>query len=104
MATHTKIRTRKTGDRTEVMVLIKHPMEAGAGRDPATGEPISAQYIETMIFELNGTIVAEARLGPGVAANPLTSIGITGARAGDTVTVRWTDNLGEGEAARATIG
>lgn len=104
MAKHTKIRTRTMGNHTEVMVLVKHPMDAGGGQDAATGEPISAHHIESMVFELNGAVVAEAHLGPGVAANPLTSIGIKGAQAGDTVTVRWTDNLGESEEAQATIG
>lgn len=104
MAKRTKIRTRMTGGHTEVMVLVKHPMDTGAARDAATGRPISAHYIENMVFRLNGRVIAEASLGPGVAANPLTSIGINGAQAGDTVTVRWTDNLGESEEARATIG
>ncbi len=103
MMNPTKIKIRKNGDQARVLVLVRHPMETGRRKDESTRQRIPAHYIETMTFELNGKVVAEASLGPGVAANPMTVIAIDHAEAGDQVDVRWKDNKGQRGGARATI-
>jgi len=103
MASQTKMKTRHVGSRTEVLVLVRHPMETGRHRDEKTQELIPPHYIETMVFRLNGEVVAEAYLGPGVAPNPLTTVGLRAAHPGDRVTVSWTDNTGDSDRAETTI-
>ena len=102
MATKMKIKTGKTGGH-DVLVLAKHPMETGNRKDKKTGELIPAHYITTMVFSHNGTEVAQANLGPGISANPLIGINVTGAASGDKISVMWTDNKGASESAEASV-
>ncbi len=97
----TKLRIRKSGTRTEVMVLVEHPMQTGSRWDDETRQ--AADYIEKMIFELNGVMVAEARMGPGVAEDPLTCISLKKAKSGDKVAVSWIDTRGDAGSAEAII-
>jgi sulfur-oxidizing protein SoxZ len=103
MPKQTKLRIRKNGTRTEVIVLVKHPMETGSRQDDETRRPVPADYIEKMTFELNDVVVAEAWMGPGVAEDPLTSITLKKARSGDKVMVSWIDTRGEGGSAEAIV-
>ena len=104
MAKLTKLRVREEGGRTKILVLVKHPMETGSRPDEETRTPLPAHYIEQMRYEINGRLVAEARLGPGVASNPLTGIAISNAQSGDRVTVHWIDNRGESDSAETLVG
>ncbi|MEN8133311.1 MAG: thiosulfate oxidation carrier complex protein SoxZ [Pseudomonadota bacterium] len=103
MAKLTKLKIRKSGTRTEVMVLVKHPMETGRQQSDETNQSVPADYIDKMTFELNGAVVAEALLGPGVAADPLTGIALKKAKSGDKVTVSWIDSQGESGSAETII-
>jgi len=100
----TKIRARRDGALTEILALVNHPMETGWREDKVNHSPVPAHYIEQMTFELNGSLVALARLGPGIAANPLTGIALHDARPGDEVVVSWVDNTGEGDTVRTKLG
>ncbi len=95
MAKLTKLRIRQSGARTELIVLVRHPMETGQQRGDEAQWSVPADYIDKMIFELNGAVVAEARLGPGISSDPLTGIALKKAKVGDRVTVSWVDNRGE---------
>ena len=103
MPKQTKLRIRQNGTRTEVIVLVKHPMETGSRQDDETRRSVSADYIEKMTFELNGVVVAEARMGPGVAEDPLTSITLKKAKSGDRVMVSWIDTRDESGSAEAIV-
>jgi len=103
MEKQTKLRIRKHGTRIEVMVLVKHPMRTGTHQDNETRQPVPADYIEKMTFALNNVVVAEARMGPGVAEDPLTGITLQQARPGDRVTVNWIDSRSESGSAAATV-
>lgn len=103
MAKQTRLRIKTKGTRAEVLVLVKHPMEKGLQQDSEASQRIPADYIERMIFELNGAVVAEARLGPDVAPDPLTGIMLNDAKPGDRITVKWTDNRGESGIAEKSI-
>jgi sulfur-oxidizing protein SoxZ len=102
MATKMKIKAAKGGGH-EVLVLAQHAMETGLRKDSKSGEMIPAHYIQKMVFQLNGTTVAEANLGPGVSKNPLIGISLTSAKSGDKVSVSWTDNKGESDSAESTV-
>ncbi len=103
MSNLTKMKTRRQGNGTEVLVLINHPMETGYRVDKDTGRRVAAHYIETIRFELNGNLAAEANLGPGVSRNPLTGILLKSTRSGDRVSVSWADNRGGHGGATAMI-
>ena len=99
----TKIKIKPAADGHDVLSLVKHPMETGLRKDRKTGEKIPAHYIEIMTFQLNGETVAEAILGQGVSKDPLIGINIKGAKAGDTVSVSWNDNMGETGGAETVV-
>jgi sulfur-oxidizing protein SoxZ len=103
MTIQTKMKIRRSGDKAQILVLVNHPMETGQHLNKQTNSPITAQYIETMTFKLNGTPIAEASLGPGIAANPMTGIVLNHAKPGDVVTVVWTDNKDKSGFAEETI-
>ncbi|GJL82304.1 MAG: thiosulfate oxidation carrier complex protein SoxZ [marine bacterium B5-7] len=102
MATKMKIKTGSTGG-YDVLVLAKHPMETGNRKDEKTGELVPAHFIQTMVFSVNGAEVAQANLSQGVSANPLVGINIQTAKAGDTVSVNWTDNKGESDSVEGKV-
>lgn len=89
-----KIRATVRGDEGEVRVLMPHPMESGQRRD-AAGQLIPAHYITSLIISLNGKPVIEGALGTAVSVNPLFAFQLTGVKAGDRLSVAWTDNKGQ---------
>jgi sulfur-oxidizing protein SoxZ len=88
-----KIRATLTGDKVEVKVLMAHEMETGYRKDDA-GKVIPAHFIDQVSATCNGKTVLSAQWGPSVAKNPFLAFRFSGANKGDTVTVKWTDNLG----------
>lgn len=99
----TKMKIKSVGDKHQVLVLVNHPMETGQRKDKKTGKAIPAHYIETLTFEHNGKVIAEASLGPGVSKNPLIGVELKDAKSGDKVKVTWTDNNGESGGSETTV-
>lgn len=104
MARSMKLRSRahESGG-TEVLVLINHPMETGQRTDKKTKEKIPAHFIQKVVVEHQGKVVATSALGVGVSEDPLLSFMLTGAKSGDKVKISWTDNRGESGSAETTI-
>lgn len=103
MARKFKIRTRETGDITQVLVLIGHPMETGMRVDKTTKQKVPAHFIQKMTVAHNGKTVAEADLGIAVSADPLLAFGLHGVKKGDKVKVSWSDNKGESDTKEIAI-
>lgn len=91
----TRLRTRKRNGEVEVLVLINHPMETGRRIDRRTKEKIPPHFIQKVIVEHNGRVVASASLGVGVSVNPLLGFHLKGGKNGDPLKISWSDNLGE---------
>jgi len=87
-----KIRAKLRGGNIDVRVLMRHPMETGSRKNPATGEPIPRHFIQQVVCEHNGAPVMTLDWGWGVSTNPYLAFQILGGASGDTVTVRWTDD------------
>lgn len=87
-----KIRGRVKGDVAEIKCLMPHPMETGTRKDES-GNPVPAHYIETVMVLHNDREIMSAEWGPSVSKDPYFAFNILKAAAGDTVEVRWTDNL-----------
>ena len=98
-----KIRTKTDGGATEILVLVNHPMETGQRVDPKTNAKVPAHFIKNMVIELNGKAVASIDMGFGVSKDPLIGVSVKGAKAGDKVTMKWSDNQGESGAAEAAV-
>ncbi len=99
----TKIKARKKGNATEILVLAQHPMETGNRKDKKTKKKIPAHFIKTLVFSINGKSVADAYLSTGVSKNPLVGIRVKNAKSGDKISVSWKDNKGETGSAKTTL-
>ncbi len=102
MAEAMKIRAQMQGEIADIKVLVIHPMETGQRKD-AHGELIPVHFIKQLTATLNGKVVLDAQWSQGVAKNPFLGFKIKGAKAGDRVSVSWTDNKGEANSIETAI-
>ena len=77
-------------------------METGLRKDTA-GKTIPAWYINEVAASLNGKPVFSAEWGPSVSKNPFLQFSVKGAKAGDKISVTWTDNKGEKRTDEAAV-
>lgn len=103
MAEPMKIRAQMAGDVADVKVLMNHPMETGQRKDAKTGQLIPAHFIQSVSATVNGKPVLEAQWSVAISKNPFLGFKVKGAKAGDKVTVNWTDNKGDKNSAEATV-
>jgi sulfur-oxidizing protein SoxZ len=94
MAEPMKIRAKMEGDAADVKVLMSHPMETGQ-RKNEKGELVPLHFIQSVIATHNGKIVLDAQWSQAIARNPFLGFRVKGAKAGDKITVSWTDNTGD---------
>jgi len=94
MAEPMKIRAKMEGDVADVKVLMSHPMETGQ-RKNERGELVPVHFIQSVIATHNGKTVLDAQWSQAVARNPFLGFRVRGAKAGDKVTVSWTDTTGD---------
>ncbi len=103
MAKPMKIRATMAGDVADIKVLMNHPMETGQRKDAKTGQLIPAHFIQNVKAEVNGKVVLDAQWSVAISKNPFLGFKVKGAKAGDKVTVSWTDNKGDHNSAEATV-
>lgn len=97
-----KIRAQMQGEIADIKVLILHPMETGQRKD-ANGELIPIHFIKQVTATFNGKVVLDAQWSQGIAKNPFLGFKIKGAKAGDKVSVSWSDNKGEANSIETSI-
>jgi sulfur-oxidizing protein SoxZ len=85
-----------------VRILMNHEMETGLRQD-ANGKPIPAWFIETVLVRHQDKPVMTVYCGHAVAKNPFLQFTLRGAKAGDKVSVHWTDNRGDTRTDEATV-
>ncbi len=102
MADPMRIRAQAAGGKATVRVLMAHEMETGQRKDGA-GKIIPAWYIQHVSAQLNGANVLDAQWGPAVSKNPFLQFYVKGAKAGDKISVSWTDNRGDKRTDEATV-
>ena len=98
-----KIRAQMKGDVAEIRVQLMHPMETGQRKDPQ-GKPLAAHFVQTFSIAVNGKPVVDGQTGASISRNPVFVVKVKGAKAGEKVTVNWTDNKGEKRSDEAAIG
>ncbi|MEX2488442.1 MAG: thiosulfate oxidation carrier complex protein SoxZ [Pseudomonadales bacterium] len=79
----------------EIRTMISHPMETGYRRN-TRGEIIPRHIIDRFTCEYAGQMVFEAKLGPGIAANPYLSFYVKAVSTGP-MTLTWHDDRGESQ-------
>ena len=97
-----RIRAQMAGDKATVRVLMSHEMETGMRKD-SSGKTIPAWFIQEVTAAHNGKPVMRAEWGPSVSKNPFLQFSVKGAKAGDKITVTWTDNRGGKRTDEATV-
>ncbi len=97
-----KIRAASKDGVTEVKVLMNHEMETGFRKDSA-GNVVPAWFISEVVAKLNGKEVMQAQWGASVSKNPYLSFKIKGGKAGDKVSITWTDSKGDTRSDEATV-
>ena len=86
-----------------VRAIIRHPMHTGYEIDKETKKLIPAHYIENVIVHHGDKVLLQCDWGRAISANPYLSFEFTGALAGDTLRISWSDNLGQSDSVEATI-
>jgi sulfur-oxidizing protein SoxZ len=102
MADPMRIRAQVAGDKATVRVLMSHEMETGQRKDSA-GKLIPAWFIQDVTASHKGKQVLSAQWGPSVSKNPFMQFSVKGAKAGDKISVSWTDNKGDKRTDEATV-
>lgn len=102
MADPMRVRAQAQGDKTTVRVLMSHEMETGQRKDSA-GKTIPAWYITDVSALHNGKPVMSATWGPSISKNPFLQFVIRGGKAGDKITITWTDNKGDKRTDEAVV-
>jgi sulfur-oxidizing protein SoxZ len=102
MADPMRIRAQVAGDKATVRVLMSHEMETGQRKDSA-GNAIPAWFIQEVTATHNGKTVLSAQWGASIAKNPFLEFNVKGAKAGDKISLSWTDNKGDKRTDEATV-
>jgi sulfur-oxidizing protein SoxZ len=95
MTEPTRIRAQAGPAGTVVRMLFGHDMESGQRKDSA-GALVPAWFIQQVVVSHNGAEVLRCHWGPAVAKNPYLQFTLMAAKPGDSVSVAWRDNRGEG--------
>jgi sulfur-oxidizing protein SoxZ len=82
---------------------MAHPMETGQRKD-ASGNAVPLHFIQTITAQLNGKTVFAADVSQAVSRNPVFAFKVKGAKAGDKLTIIWTDNKGDKRTDEVAIG
>jgi sulfur-oxidizing protein SoxZ len=94
MGDQIKIRAQNQGDITDIRILMQHPMETGQRKDDK-GQTLPTHFIQTFSVSLNGKPIIDGQLNTSISRNPLFTFKARGIKAGDKLSVAWTDNSGD---------
>jgi sulfur-oxidizing protein SoxZ len=97
-----RIRAVEKDGVVDLRVQIRHDMESGS-RKNELGEFVPAWYITRFWVEVDGREVLVAKLGPGVARNPLLHFRFRDGRKGQAIVARWEDSHQETREDRGVI-
>jgi sulfur-oxidizing protein SoxZ len=97
-----RIRATLQGDVADVRILMRHPMETGQRKD-AKGEIVPVHFIQHVHVIHNGRTVLDAQWSQAVSRDPFLGLRVKGAKAGDKITVMWTDNKGDKRTDEAVV-
>lgn len=102
MAEPMKIRATLQGDVADVRILMMHPMETGQRKD-SKGDVVPLHFIQNVVVTHNGKTVLDAQWSQAISRNPFLGLRVKGAKAGDKISVTWTDNKGDKRADEVAV-
>jgi len=85
-----------------VRILMGHDMETGLRTD-ASGKTLPAWFIQTAVIRHQDKTVMTLHCGPAVSKNPFFQFTLRNAKAGEKISVHWTDSRGETRSDETTI-
>lgn len=97
-----RIRATLQGDVADVRILMRHPMETGTRKD-GKGEIVPVHFIQSVIVTHNGKTVLDAQWSQAISRDPFLGLRVKSAKAGDKISVTWTDNKGDKRTDEATV-
>jgi sulfur-oxidizing protein SoxZ len=77
-------------------------METGQRKD-AKGDIVPVHFIQSVVVTHNGKTVLDAQWSQAVSRDPFLGLRVKGAKAGDKITVTWTDNKGDKRTDESTV-
>ena len=92
-----KMRATIAGGNTEVRVLMTHPMTTAQSNQPL-------HFIQNITVKQNGKAVVEAQISQAISRNPVFGFKLKGAKAGDRLSITWTDNKGDKRTDEVVVG
>lgn len=92
-----KIRAHLNEGKTQIKLLITHPMSTGRAIDKSTTPTEPAHFIQSLTVRLNEKVIVSAEIGSGIAKDPYFAFTLAGGQIGDTLSVDWLDNLGQSD-------
>jgi sulfur-oxidizing protein SoxZ len=102
MAEAMRIRATLQGDVADIRILMQHPMETGQRKD-AKGDIVPMHFIQSVVVLHNGNTVLDAQWSQAISRNPFLGLRVKGAKAGDKISVTWTDNKGDKRTDEAAV-
>ena len=99
-----KIRSKRMDGKTQIRMLIAHPMEHGHNRDAKTNALIPAHFIQELSVKHNKNLVVSASTGAHISKDPYFAFMLKGGNPGDKITISWVDNLGNRDSQDHIIG
>jgi sulfur-oxidizing protein SoxZ len=103
MAKSIKIRAKASGGEVTVKALMTHEMETGLRKDKKTGKNVPAHFIQEVIAKAGDKVVMSALWSGGISKNPYLSFKYPGNK-GDSLTISWTDNMGQSDSETDKVG
>jgi sulfur-oxidizing protein SoxZ len=97
-----RIRATLQGDTADVRILMRHPMETGQRKD-AKGDIVPLHFIQSVLVAHNGRTVLDAQWSQAISRDPFLGLRVNGAKAGDKISVTWTDNKGDKRTDEAAV-
>ncbi|NOT85493.1 MAG: thiosulfate oxidation carrier complex protein SoxZ [Methylococcaceae bacterium] len=98
-----KIRTKRLEGKTQIRLLIAHPMEHGRNKDKLTGQLIPAHFIKELTVKHNDRVIISSDMAGMIAKNPYFAFMLNDGQAGDKITVSWIDNFAQTDRAEVKI-
>lgn len=100
-----KIRSKRLTGKTQIRILIAHPMAKTRKRNaPSGAKTLPGHFIQVLTVKHNGKTVANCNIGPNIAKNPFFAFMLNGGKAGDKISVSWVDNQGQTDMAEHQVG
>lgn len=98
-----KIRTKRIDGKTQIRILVAHPMEHGRNKDKQTGALIPAHFIRELTIKHNDNFIITCNMAGSISKDPYFAFMLNGGQENDKLTVSWEDNLGQSDTEEALI-